>query len=178
MKKVFITGITGFVGSYLLDYLLTVNDIEVHGLLRWRSPRDNIKHCLDNINLHYGDLLDFSSLLKIIKKTKPDIVFHLAAQSFVPYSYNVPAETLAVNGIGTCNLLEVIKILKLSEHYDPIIHICGSSEEYGQVTEEFIPITEDCPLKPVSPYGVSKVCEDLLAFEYFQAYGLKNRVHL
>jgi GDP-mannose 4,6-dehydratase len=101
---------------------------------------------------------------------KPDVIFHLAAQSFVPTSYNAPADTLDTNVIGTCNLLEAVRILKL----DPVIHICSSSEVYGQVKPDDLPIREACPLRPVSPYAVSKVGEDMLAFMYWQAYKLRT----
>jgi len=180
MKKVFITGITGFVGSHLADYLLK-QGIEVHGLTRWRSPKDNILHCLDDIVLHHGDLLDFSSLYKIIYKVKPDYVFHLAAVSYVPYSFQAPSSTLDTNCVGTCNLLEAIKLLHKPtssmapqiEGFDPVIHCCSSSEVYGQVKEDEVPITESQPFRPSSPYAVSKVCEDMLGYQYFISYGLK-----
>jgi len=171
--KVFITGITGFVGSHLVDYLLENTDVEVHGLCRWRSPKDNIQHCLDKIILHYGDLTDLASLLKILSENKPDYVMHLASQSLVPYSFDVPAATLEVNCIGTCNLFEAIKILKQRDNYDPIVYACSSSECFGQVKENEIPIKEDTPFRPASPYAVSKVCEDMLGFQYFLSYGLK-----
>jgi len=172
MKTVFVSGATGFVGSHLIDYLLTMDDIEVHGLLRWRSPLDNIAHCVDKVNLHYGDLEDLPSLQKIIKDVKPDYVFHLGAQSYVPYSFGVPVGTLQTNCIGTCNLLEAIKNVK--EVCDPVVHICSSSEVYGQVKEDEIPITENNPLRPCSPYAVSKVCEDMLGLQYWLAYGIKT----
>jgi len=172
--KAFITGITGFVGSHLADYLLELEGIEVHGLTRWRSPKENIINIVDDINLHHGDLEDFSSLFKILDKVRPDFIFHLAAQSYVPYSFDVPASTLSVNVIGTCNLLESIKLLKDRDGYNPIIHICSSSEVYGQVGEEDIPIRENCPFKPASPYAVSKTGEDMLGWQYFTSFGLKT----
>jgi GDP-mannose 4,6-dehydratase len=172
--KIFITGITGFVGSHFVDYLVENENIEIHGLARWRSPKDNISHCLDKINLHYGDLLDFSSLYNILEYIRPEYISHLAAQSYVPYSFDAPASTLDINGIGTCNLLEAIKILKEEDNYDPIIHICSSSEVYGQVEEKNIPIKEDCPFNPASPYAVSKVCEDMVALQYWLSYGIKT----
>ncbi|MHA1469761.1 MAG: GDP-mannose 4,6-dehydratase [Candidatus Asgardarchaeia archaeon] len=172
--KAFITGVTGFVGSHLADYLLAETDVEVHGLTRWRSPKENILHLLDSVTFHHGDLTDFSSLYRIIKKVMPKYIFHLAAQSYVPYSFDVPAATLDSNVIGTCNLLEAIKIIKEEEDYDPIVHICSSSEVYGQVDEKDIPIEEDCPLKPASPYAVSKVGEDMLGLQYWISYGIKT----
>ncbi len=172
--KIFITGITGFVGSHFVDYLLENEKIEIHGLCRWRSPKDNLNHCLDKITLHHGDLLDFSSLYNILKEIKPEYISHLAAQSMVPYSFQAPSSTLDINGIGTCNLLEVIRILKEEDGYDPIFHCCSSSEVYGQVTEKNIPITENCPFNPASPYAVSKVCEDMIALQYWLSYKIKT----
>jgi GDP-mannose 4,6-dehydratase len=125
---------------------------------------------LDKLKLYDCDLRDLGSLIRVFGDVKPDIIFHLAAQSFVPTSYNAPADTLDTNVIGTCNLLEALRILKL----DPVIHICSSSEVYGQVKPDDLPIRESCPLRPVSPYAVSKVGEDMLAFMYWQAYKLRT----
>jgi GDP-mannose 4,6-dehydratase len=169
--KAFITGITGFVGSHLADFLL-VQKVQVIGLTRWRSPKENILHLLDDVIIEHGDLLDFSSLYQIIKQHRPDVIFHLAAQSYVPYSFRAPATTLDVNVIGTCNLLESIRVLR-DQDFDPIIHVCSSSECYGQVTEDEVPIKETNPLRPASPYAVSKVCEDMLAFQYHASWDMK-----
>lgn len=182
IKKVLITGISGFIGSHLADYILQNHpEVEVVGLLRWRSPKDNIMHILDKISLEYGDLLEYISLKKVIERTLPDVVFHLAAQSYVPFSFNAPIVTLQTNVIGTCNLLEAIKEARrerVKRHYrslyNPIIHIVSSSEVYGQVKEDEIPITENQPLRPSSPYAVSKVGEDMLAYQYWLSWGLKT----
>lgn len=169
--RVLITGITGFVGSHLVEYILANHpQTEIHGIKRWRSPKDNIRHVLDKMKLYDCDLRDLGSLIRVFGDVKPDVIFHLAAQSFVPTSYNAPADTLDTNVIGTCNLLEAVRILKL----DPVIHICSSSEVYGQVKPDDLPIREACPLRPVSPYAVSKVGEDMLAFMYWQAYKLRT----
>jgi len=175
IKKVFITGITGFVGSHLADYILdNFPGIQVSGLARWRAPRDNVKHILNRITLESGDLLDLPSLKTIFSKQRPDVIFHLAAQSYVPYSFEAPVATLMANVIGTCNLLEAVKELKLADGYDPVIHMCSSSEVYGQVREDEVPITEDVPLRPASPYAVSKVAEDRLGFQYWQSWQIKT----
>lgn len=169
--KVLITGITGFVGSHLAEYILTNHpEVAVHGLKRWRSPKDNIRGILDKIQLHDGDLRDLSSMVGVLQATKPDIVFHLAAQSYVTTSYSAPIDTLDCNISGTANLLEAIRICGMN----PVIHICSSSEVYGQVAKEDLPIREECPLRPVSPYAVSKVGEDMLGYMYWQAYGIKT----
>jgi GDP-mannose 4,6-dehydratase len=169
--RALITGITGFVGSHLAEYLLANQpQTEVFGIKRWRSPKDNIRHLLDRVSLHDCDLRDLASLISVFGQVKPDVVFHLAAQSFVPSSFVAPADTLECNVIGTTNLLEAVRIAKI----DPVIHICSSSEVYGQVSPEDVPIRETCPLRPVSPYAVSKVGEDMLGYMYWRAYGLKT----
>lgn len=170
-KRALITGITGFVGSHLAEYLLAHQpEVAVHGLLRWRSPKNHILGFRDRVTLHHGDLRDLGSLIRVFEAVKPDYVFHLAAQSFVPTSFDAPADTMETNVVGTTNLLEAIRILG----QDPAIHICSSSEVYGQVGEQDLPITEACALRPVSPYAVSKVGEDMVAYMYHQAYGLRT----
>lgn len=169
--RVLITGITGFVGSHLADYILKWHpDVEVHGLKRWRSPMDNIRHIADKIHLIDGDLRDLSSMLSVIEKARPDWIFHIAAQSYVPYSYSAPADTLTTNTLGTLNLLEAVRLTGGSLK----IHICSSSEVYGQVRQADIPIKEDCALRPASPYGVSKIGEDALARMYYDAYQVQT----
>ena len=173
--KILITGITGFVGSHLADYILEESpNAQLFGLVRWRAPKENIKSILTKIGLCYGDLLDISSLKSILVEHKPDIIFHLAAQSYVDFSFMAPVATLEANIIGTCNLLEAIRELKFSSDYDPIVHICSSSEVYGQVKENEVPIKEDNPFRPASPYAVSKVGEDMLAFQYWLSWKIKT----
>ncbi len=168
--RILITGITGFVGSHLAEYILNLHEgHRVYGLCRWRSPRDNLKEIFNKITALEGDLCDITSLIRHIKNVKPDFIFHLAAQSYVLTSFNSPIHTLGTNVIGTANLLEAVRIVGL----DPIIHICSSSEVYGQVTKKDIPIKEDCPFRPASPYAVSKVGEDMIAFQYWISHNMK-----
>lgn len=175
IKKVLITGITGFVGSHLADYILAnFPEVEVLGLVRWRAPKDNIRHILDKIVLCQGDLLDMSSLDATLKDRKPDVIFHLAAQSYVDFSFIAPIATLQANVIGTANLLESVKKLKKEDGYDPVIHICSSSEVYGQVKENEVPIKEGNPFRPASPYAVSKVAEDMLGLQYWLSWKIKT----
>lgn len=175
IDKVLITGITGFVGSHLADYILENHPkVKILGMTRWRSPKDNIKHILDKITLGCGDMTDPYSLRSILYEHEPDVIFHLAAQSYVPYSFKVPIATLNTNVIGTANLLEEIKQLKLSSDYDPIVHICSSSEVYGQVKEDEVPIKETNQFRPASPYAVSKVGEDMLALQYWLSWKIKT----
>lgn len=168
-KKALITGITGFVGSHLAEYLLK-EGLVVHGIVRWRSRKDNIKKVQDKLKLHEADLLDAHSLYTVISKVRPDYIFHLAAQSFVKSSWISPANTLEINMVGTVNLFEVVRKAGLEK---TISQIAGSSEEYGKVEPSEIPITEDNPLRPLSPYAVSKVGMDFLGYQYFQSYGMK-----
>ena len=169
--KVLITGITGFVGSHLAEFILNLNENhEVYGLCRWRSPKDNLINIYNKIQMVEGDLGDLSGLIRHFKDIKPDIIFHLAAQSYVLTSFNTPIQTLWTNVIGTTNLLEAIRITEI----DPVVHICSSSEVYGQVTEADLPIKETCPFRPASPYAVSKVGEDMVAYQYWLSYGMKT----
>ena len=131
--RALITGITGFVGSHLAEYILENHaEVEVGGLIRWRSPRDHITGIVERIQLHYGNLLDMPSLRRLLAEFRPDFIFHLAAQSYVDFSFIAPVDTLETNVVGTCNLLEVVRQLKDEQGYDPVVHICNSSEVYGQ----------------------------------------------
>lgn len=169
--RILITGITGMVGSHLAEYVLAHHpEVEVHGLVRWRSPRDNIRAIQDRVRLHEGELRDLSSLVRVLDTVRPERIFHLAAQSYVSASYTAPADTLHTNVIGTTNLLDAIRMTKI----DPRVHICSSSEVYGQVREDEVPIRESNEFRPASPYAVSKCGEDMIALQYFLSYGIKT----
>ena len=175
MPKALITGITGFVGSHLAEYLLVNTSWNVVGMMRWNSRLDNIQNLipLANEDKHFelvnGDLRDPSSLREVVRTAKPDFVFHLAAQSYPLTSFTAPCDTLETNIQGTVNLLEAVR------EYAPEawVHVCSSSEVYGRVSADNLPITEDCPFHPASPYSVSKVGADLMGQLYAQAYGLR-----
>jgi GDP-4-dehydro-6-deoxy-D-mannose reductase len=168
--KVLITGITGFAGSHLADYLLTEHpEVEIWGTYRWRSRMDNIEHLAPTLRLVECELRDASSVRWALEKARPDAVFHLAAQSFVPSSWTAPGDTVLSNLSGQINLFEAIRGLGL----DPVVQIACSSEQYGMVLPDEVPIKETNPLRPLSPYAVSKVGQDFLAYQYFQSYGLK-----
>lgn len=173
--KALITGFTGMVGSHLADYLLDNTEWDIIGMIRWRSPLDNIRHLINRINnndrviLEYADLNDTISLMYLLKKHKPDYIFHLAAQSYPKTSFESPLDTYNTNIIGTANLLESLRTLKL----DPIIHVCASSEVFGRVPKDKLPINEECNFHPASPYAISKIGTDLIGRYHADAYGQK-----
>ena len=163
------------VGSHLVDYLLENTDWEIYGLCRWNDDMSNINHLIPLINkkqrvhLIYGDLNDYVSLQEAIKQSVPDYVFHLAAQSYPKTSFSSPVETLQTNIIGTTNLLEAIRT---DGRVNPVIHVCASSEVFGRVSKEDLPIGEDVIFHPASPYAISKVGTDLIGRFYGEAYGM------
>jgi len=170
MKRVLITGITGFAGSHLADYILAEHPgVEVFGTYRWRSRRENIDHLEGRIRLLECDLGDVTALRAALMTAQPEAIFHLAAQSFVPTSWVAPAETFHINVTGQIHLFEAIRLLGL----DPVVQLACSSEEYGLVHKNETPITESNPLRPLSPYAVSKVSQDFLGYQYFKSYGLR-----
>jgi GDP-4-dehydro-6-deoxy-D-mannose reductase len=167
--RVLITGITGFAGSHLAEHILARHPgVEVWGICRWRSRMENIASIRDRIKLMEADLKDMASLERVLAEARPDRIFHLAAQSYVPASWNYPAETFTINAVGQVNLFEALRRLELS----PRIQVAGSSEEYGRVFPHEVPMKETNPLRPLSPYAVSKVAQDLLAYQYFMSYGM------
>jgi len=165
--RVLITGITGFVGSHLADLLLDQGQTVI-GTARWRSSTANIEHIQDQVELVECDLRDAAGVRDVLADTRPDGIFHLAAQSFVQASWRSPQETISTNMLGQVNIMEALRDLGMN----PPMLIAGSSEEYGLVRPDEVPITEDNPLRPLSPYGVSKVGQDLLAFQYHKSYGM------
>lgn len=193
--KVLITGITGFAGSHLAEYILREQPgVEVFGACRWRSRMEHLRELgqqgkINNlveesadtpealapllrpgtVTLLHCDLTDAVSARRLIEVVRPDRIFHLAAQSFVPGSWNAPAMTMDVNVIGQINLFEAIRQAGI----DPLVHIAGSSEEYGLVFPNEVPMKESNPLRPLSTYAVSKVAQELLGWQYFRSYGLK-----
>jgi GDP-4-dehydro-6-deoxy-D-mannose reductase len=164
--RVLITGITGFAGSHLADLCLTKKGVELYGIVRWRSRTENIEHIWDKMKLIECDLRDATSTRDAIEEIRPDYIFHLAAQSFVPTSWNAPTESLVTNIIGQLNVFEAVRKIKLGCR----IQIACSSEEYGMVYPDEVPIKETNPLRPLSPYAVSKVGQDMLAYQYFMSY--------
>lgn len=173
--NVLITGVLGMVGSHMLDFLLEDSTMKIYGFCRWNESMDNIEHLTDIINngdrikLIYGDLNDFSSIVNAVDISKPNYVFHLGAQSYPQTSFDSPIETLQTNIIGTANLLEA---LRKSPYKDASIHVCASSEIFGRVDKDKLPINEECSLHPASPYAISKVGTDLIGRYYGEAYNM------
>ena len=174
--RILITGITGFVGSHMADYLLkNVPDVKIFATRRWRSKEDNIKHLFGNeqVILEECDLLDRGSLARIIHISKPDLVYHFAAQSFPESSFLTPVSTLSTNIIGTTNLLEELRLAKERNYCNPTIVSVSSSEVYGNPTEDEIPITETNLIRAANPYSISKVGHDLMSQYYAKAFDMK-----
>jgi len=174
--KVLITGITGFVGSHMADYLLkNVPDVKIFGMRRWRSRFENVSHLyqLDNVTFLEGDLSDRSSISKILYEVKPDVVYHFAAQSFPESSFKTPTYTLNTNVIGTTNLLEELRLAQDRIKLSPVIVSVSSSEVYGNPEPDEVPIKETNPIRAANPYSISKVGHDLMSQYYYEAFGLK-----
>jgi len=176
-----ITGVSGFVASHLATYLLEQGETVI-GTFRWNEDLSRIEHLKDKVVMVPMDLLDLPSCIRCIEEHRPDYIYHLAAQSYVPDSYIYPVQTIMTNTIGTLNLLEAVREerdtpyrfpLSTVAYYDPTIGVCSSSEVYGQVDKTEIPIKETQPFRPQNPYGVGKAGADLLGYMYWKCYDLK-----
>jgi GDPmannose 4,6-dehydratase len=162
------------VGSHLAEFLMEKTDWDVYGMCRWRSPLDNLEKLIprinrkDRIHLLYGDLRDTLAIQDVVRKAQPDYVFHLAAQSFPRTSFEAPLDTFETNIQGTARVLDALRVLKP----DAVTHVCASSEVFGRVPREKLPINEECSFHPASPYAISKVGTDLIGRFYAEAYGM------
>ncbi len=173
MPRVLITGANGFVGSMLAESYLQKGWI-VHGTVRERSNLAFLEGIKDKIVLHVCDIRDAHGVYRIVSEIY-DVIHHLAAQTYVPSSWSSPTETFETNVIGSLNILEAVRLTR-GRYQNPIIHIAGSSEEYGFVKEDEVPIKETNPLRPSSPYGVSKVAADLLFQQYHRSYDMRTLI--
>lgn len=170
--KTIITGFAGQTGSSLAEFLLDNVDCEVHGIVRYRSDLSNVVHIKDKVLLHDCELRDAYNVNKIISKVKPDRIFHLAATSFVRSSFDQPSEVINNNVNSQINILNAVKDIVP----DCKVQIASTSECYGKVFEDEIPIKESNALRPLSPYGVSKVAQENIAYQYHLAYGLNTYI--
>ncbi len=171
-NRALITGISGSGGSYLADYIVENHpEVEVHGISRWHAAgtEKNLENSRSKIKMHECDLNDFSALFRILREVKPDVIFNLAAHANVRASFVNPLAVMENNTRSTANLLEAIRLAEI----DPVVQICSTSEVYGQVDPQNVPIKEDCPLNSSNPYAASKVFQDMLGYVYFRSYGMK-----
>lgn len=169
MTKVLITGITGFAGSYLSEHLLKENKFEVSGTYLNDTSLANLEN-KDSIKLYKVNLIDADATAKLIQYEKPDYLFHLAALPSAKKSYSDPSGTFINNVLSEINLLEAVR----SNHFSETkILIVSSAEVYGLVTAEDLPINEEVPFRPTSPYSVSKLAQDFLGLQYFLSHKLK-----
>ena len=166
MKKILITGITGFVGSHLADFLLKETDDKIFGLKRPNSQLRNIHHILDQITLIDGDLIDQTSLIELIRNVTPDEIYHLGALSWVSPSWDMPSAYMQTNAIGTINLFEAMRV----ENSKAKVFLSCTPEEYGDVPKELIPITEETRIHPINPYAASKAAQDMVSMVYSSSY--------
>ena len=172
ISRVLITGISGSGGSYLAEHIIDNHpEVEVHGISRWHSTttEDNLSAVRHRVTVHESDLMDFGSVLSVLQEVQPDAIFHLAAYANVRASFITPNAVLSNNIIGTSNLFEALRLAGI----DPIIQLCSTSEVYGQVDPKYVPIKEDTPMRPASPYAVSKTAQDMLGWTYFVSYGMR-----
>jgi len=169
--RILATGISGFVGSHLAEYVCSnLQNVEIYGLVRPRSSLQNLRKVIDKVKLIEGDLRDSTSVLNILDEIRPDRIFHLAGQSAVKASFDLPAETFLINALGTINLFEALREL----HLNPRILIAGAAQAYGLTSTDELPMKETSFFRPLSPLAVSKAAQDLLGFQYFKNYGLKT----
>lgn len=166
--KALVTGIAGFAGSHLAEFLVRENNVEVFGMDLPGARDDNLGGIKDKVKIYGCDIRKASSVDKLIRNIKPDLVFHLAAQAYIPDSWILPSDSLYTNIIGTVNLLEAVRKTKRNVR----IHIACSAEEYGRVYKNEIPVKESNPFRPLSPYAVGKLGQDMLGYQYSQSYGM------
>lgn len=172
-ERVMITGIGGMVGSHMTDHLSSIG-IRPVGLFFNSTVR--VEELSDRADLLECDVRDPLRVLALVDRFRPGVIHHLAAQSFPTVSWERPAETLDINLNGTVNVFEAVKVVRQRDpSYDPVVVVACSSAEYGaSLTPERTPIGEDSPLLPLHPYGVSKVGQDLLAFQYFRSDRIRS----
>jgi len=168
MKKALITGINGSGATYLAEYLSTVNDLEIQGISRWHTDRKNNSSIYSKIKMFECDLTDLGSVIRTLEIAQPDFIFHLASNANVKLSFTTPISVFNNNVNGTLNLLEALRIL----NQKPMIQFCGTSEVYGQVKPEEVPIKESQNIDPINVYAISKLTQEKLVKSYFHTYDI------
>ncbi|HRD01540.1 MAG TPA: GDP-mannose 4,6-dehydratase [Candidatus Saccharicenans sp.] len=168
--RILITGISGFIGSHLAEYINSnLKQNELYGLIRPRSSLANLKKVSGQVRYYTADLMEFTSLLSPLDEIRPDLIFHLAGQGAPSFSWSLPAGIMEVNLVGTINLLEALRELRLN----PRVIIAGAGEAYGLASADELPMKESSHFRPLNPFGVSKAAQDMLGFQYFKSYNLK-----
>ncbi len=171
-QRALITGITGSGSSYLAEYIAEHQpNVEIHGIARWHSTtgNQNLENIADRVKVHECDLTDLSAVFRTLEEVQPDVIFHLASHANVRAGFTTPLAVINNNVMSTANLLEGVRMTKI----DPVFKLCSTSEVYGQVDPKNVPINEECPIQPSSPYAVSKTTQDFLGLAYFRSYGMK-----
>ena len=173
MSTVLITGGCGMVGSHLIEFYYSKG---IKPVATYFTPTIDINEVADKCEYHLCDVRKEDKISQLINDNLPTVIYHLAAQSYPALSWEIPVETFDANVTGTVNVFEAIKrIRKANPSYDPVVIVACSSAEYGSSLTKFDhPVTEDAELLPLHPYGVSKVSQDLLAYQYFVTFGIRT----
>ncbi|MEI7554334.1 GDP-mannose 4,6-dehydratase [Candidatus Chlorohelix sp.] len=178
-QNIIITGIAGFVGSHLADLILgQPGNYTIHGIVISdpnTQAQPNLAHLDGNerLKLYALDMSEMEALSKLVTELRPDYIFHLAARSHIAPSFANPAETLQNNLTSTLNLFEIAKRLKQQSGYNPAILNTGSGDQYGFILPEELPVQENQPFRPGSPYAVSKITQEMLGYQYWRSFGLR-----
>jgi len=168
MKKALITGINGSGATYLAEHLSTISDIQIQGISRWHTDRKIKSGVFSKIQMFECDLTDLGSVIRTLEIAQPDYIFHLASNANVKLSFTTPISVFNNNVNGTLNLLEALRIL----NQKPMIQFCGTSEVYGQVRPDEIPIKESQSIDPVNVYAISKLTQEKLVKSYYRSYDI------
>jgi GDPmannose 4,6-dehydratase/GDP-4-dehydro-6-deoxy-D-mannose reductase len=168
MKNILITGINGSGATYLAEFLSTIPDVKIQGISRWHTDRKNKSGVFSKVEMFECDLTDLGSVIRTLEKAKPDCIFHLASNANVKLSFETPLSVFNNNVNGTLNLLEALRIL----NQKPMIQFCGTSEVYGQVKKDEIPIKETQNIDPVNVYAISKLTQEKLVKSYYRSYSI------
>ena len=166
--RALITGAAGFAGSHLAELLVGRGDVEVHGVLRPDDGMHGLSHLGDRVHVHRADLRNYAQVSEVLRAVEPDMLFHLAAQASVGQSWERPADTLVANVTMQLHVLQAT----VAHGQSPRILVVGSADEYGRVSDADLPIDEDTPLRPLNPYAVSKIAQDMLGYQYHLSHGL------